>query len=136
MDPWEQEALRSANLGMRKQIDQVLDALADQQTRLTAIQEELETKRVAASSVDGLVEMTVDIAGVVTDVRFSADARRVTLDQLSRSVTEAGREAASRAQLYTREMLASIADAFPDMPDLVAGAPSLRARCETRSDGR
>ncbi|WP_330231442.1 YbaB/EbfC family nucleoid-associated protein [Nocardia sp. NBC_00508] len=133
MDRWEQEALRSANDGMREQVDQMLDLLVEQRQQLAAVQQQLETARCSASSADGLVEVTVDATGVLVDVQFSTDALRSTADQLGKSVTDAGRAAAQRAQQQMQQMIAPIAEAIPDLPDLFPRAPSLRDPLERES---
>ncbi|WP_329411851.1 YbaB/EbfC family nucleoid-associated protein [Nocardia vinacea] len=139
MDRWEREGLRSANFGVRNQVDHILDALAEQRAQLAEIQQQLDAARYTATSADGLVEVTVDNSGVLTDVRFTANAMRGTAEQLGRSVTEAGRAAAERAHEQTKQLLAPIAaaaDAMPDLPDLVPDAPSLREPREVeRRDG-
>lgn len=136
MDRWEREGLRSANFGMRNQVEQILDALAEQRERRADVQRQLDAARSTATSADGLVEVTVDSTGVLIDVRFAADAQRSTPAQLGRSVTEAGREAARRVRERTEQILAPVvaaADAMPDLPDLVPGAPSLREPREVDS---
>ncbi|MFQ6394932.1 YbaB/EbfC family nucleoid-associated protein [Nocardia sp. KC 131] len=133
MDRWEREGLRSANFGMRNQVDHILDTLAEQRARLCEVQQQLDTVRCTATSTDGLVEVTVDSAGALTDVRFTQDALRSTVEQLGRSVTEAGRAAVRRAHEQTKEIIApvaAVADAMPDLADLVTGAPSLREPLE------
>ncbi|MQY24381.1 YbaB/EbfC family nucleoid-associated protein [Nocardia macrotermitis] len=129
MDRWEQEGLRAANHGIRNQVEDVLDAYEAQRAHLSEVQAKLATARATAKSADGLVEVTVDSSGVLTDVRFEPKALRGKPEQLGRSVTEAGREAARRAQEQARTIMAPIAAAaegMPDLPDLVPGAPSLR----------
>ncbi|MEV5834894.1 YbaB/EbfC family nucleoid-associated protein [Nocardia sp. NPDC052112] len=129
MDRWEREGLRSANFGMRNQVEYILDALAEQRTKRDEVQPKLDTARATATSADGLVEVTVDNSGVVIDVRFAANAARSTPEKLGRSVTEAGREAARSMREQTTQLLAPVAaavHAMPDLPDLVLGAPHLR----------
>lgn len=129
MDRWERDGLRSANSGIRNQVDHILDALAEQRAHLTDVHEKLSAVRCTAESADGLVEVTVDAGGVLTDVRFTQAALRVTPEQLGRSVTEAGREAARLAREQHAEIISPIVDeagAVPDLPDLVPGAPSWR----------
>ncbi|WP_433202733.1 YbaB/EbfC family nucleoid-associated protein [Nocardia sp. CA-107356] len=136
MDRWEREGLRSANFGIRNQVENILDALAEQRAHQAEVQRKLDTARCTATSADGLVEVTVDNSGVLIDVRFTADAARSTAEQLGRSVTEAGREAARRMREQTTQTLAPVAaavHAMPDLPDLVLGAPSLRAPGEVES---
>jgi DNA-binding protein YbaB len=130
MDDWEREGLRSANFGMRNQVDHLLDQLDEQRACLAVAQEKLDAARCTAKSADGLVEVTTDASGVVTDVQFSVEAVRSTPEQLGRSVTEAARSAALLARQQTVEIMApltAVTDAMPDLPDLVPGAPSLRA---------
>ncbi|MBF6217790.1 YbaB/EbfC family nucleoid-associated protein [Nocardia abscessus] len=129
MDRWERDGLRATNSGMRNQVDHILDALAEQRTHLKEVHEKLSALRCTAESADKLVEVTVDAAGVIVDVRFTPDALRSTPEQLGRSVTEAGREAARRAREQHTAIIAPLtadAEAIPDLPDLVPGAPSLR----------
>jgi DNA-binding protein YbaB len=136
MDHWEREGLRSANFGMRNQVENILDALAEQHAHRAEVQRKLDTARCTATSADGLVEVTVDNSGVLIDVRFTADAARSTAEQLGRSVTEAGRKAARRVREQTTQILAPVAaavHAMPDLPDLVLGAPSLREPGEVES---
>ena len=134
MDRWEREGLRSANNGMRNQVDHILNQLDEQRALLSEVQEKLDAARCTAKSADGLVEVTTDSGGVVTDVQFTTEAVRSTPQQLGRSVTEAAREAARLAREQTREIMAPVtaaADAMPDLSDLVPGAPSLRESHES-----
>ncbi|WP_306359755.1 YbaB/EbfC family nucleoid-associated protein [Nocardia sp. CC227C] len=127
MDSAERADLRSPADAAREQIDQVVDALGDQQTRLAEIHQRLNTLRCTAESADGLVEVTVDATGVLTDVRFDADARRISLEQLGTAVAAAGREASKRAQARTWELMASFAPSTGQLPTaagMVPGAPN------------
>ncbi|MBF6172120.1 YbaB/EbfC family nucleoid-associated protein [Nocardia blacklockiae] len=126
MEIWEQDALRSANYGMRNQVDRMLDLLAEQQSRVAEVRQQIEAARHSAKSADGSVEVTVDSSGVLVEVQIADAALRGTAEQLGRSVAEAGRAAARQAQEQTRQLLAPFAEEMPDLPDLVPGAPSLR----------
>ncbi|WP_433710549.1 YbaB/EbfC family nucleoid-associated protein [Nocardia sp. CA-084685] len=129
MDHWEREGLRAANFGIRNQVENILDALAEQRAHQAEAKRKLDTARCSASSSDGLVEVTVDNSGVLIDVRFTANAAHSTAEQLGRSVTEAGREAARRMREQAAQILDPVAAGvrtMPDLPDLVLGAPSLR----------
>ncbi len=138
MDRWERDGLRSANSGMRNQVEHILDALAEQRTHLSEVREKLSAVRCTAESADKLVEVTVDAGGVLVDVRFSPTAVKSTPEQLGRSVTEAGRQAAQLARDQHAAIIAPLVaetEAIPDLPDLVPGAPSLREVWEpTRHD--
>jgi DNA-binding protein YbaB len=130
VDRWERDGLRSANSGIRNQVDHILDALAEQRTHLAEVHDKLAAVRCTAESADKLVEVTVNAAGVLVDVRFAPAALRSTPEQLGRSVTEAGRQAARLARDRHAAIIAPLvteAEAVPDLPDLVPGAPSLRA---------
>ncbi|WP_328404717.1 YbaB/EbfC family nucleoid-associated protein [Nocardia sp. NBC_00403] len=129
MEQWERDGLRSANFGMCNQVEHILDTLAKQRAQVSEVYEQLAAVRASACSADGLVTVTVDGAGVLTDVRFAQEAFRSTPEKLGKSVTEAGREAARLATEQNEAITAPIAagaDAMPDLPDLVPGAPSLR----------
>ncbi|WP_328407945.1 YbaB/EbfC family nucleoid-associated protein [Nocardia sp. NBC_00403] len=129
MDQWERDGLRSTNSGIRNQVERILDTFTGQQAQLAAAYEQLAAVRASASSADGLVTVTVDGAGVLTDVRFAQQAFRSTPETLGRSVTEAAQEAARLANKQNEAITAPIAagaDAMPDLPDLLPGAPSLR----------
>ncbi|MFE7798462.1 YbaB/EbfC family nucleoid-associated protein [Nocardia sp. NPDC057440] len=133
MDQWERDGLRSTNSGIRNQVERILDTLTEQQAQLARAYEQLAAVRASASSADGLVTVTVDGAGVLTDVWFAQQAFRSTRETLGRSVTEATREAARLANIQNEAItapLAAGADAMPDLPDLLPGAPSLRDRRE------
>ncbi|MBF6073498.1 YbaB/EbfC family nucleoid-associated protein [Nocardia beijingensis] len=130
VDRWERDGLRSANSGIRNQVDHILDALAQQRPHLAEVRDKLAAVRCTAESADELVAVTVDAAGVLLDVRFAPTALRSTPEQLGRSVTEAGRQAARLARDRHAAIIAPMvaeADGIPDLPDLVPGAPSLRA---------
>lgn len=128
MDRWEREGLLTANNGMRNQLDHILDAFERQRGRLQDLYHQSENTRIRASSPDRSVEVTVDAAGVLTDLHLTAAAMRHTPEQLSRSIVDAVQAAAGRAQQQT-EALAAPVDAglgdLPDYPDLVSEATSL-----------
>ncbi|MFI5535470.1 YbaB/EbfC family nucleoid-associated protein [Nocardia sp. NPDC051900] len=124
MDRWEREGLRSANNGMRNQFEHLLDSFERQQGRLADVFRELENARTQASSPDQSVEVTVDAAGVLTDLRLTAAAMRQTPEQLSRVIVEVALAAAHQAKQQA-EALAAPLDDLPDLPDISPGAPSL-----------
>ncbi|MCP9625440.1 YbaB/EbfC family nucleoid-associated protein [Nocardia otitidiscaviarum] len=129
MERWEKDSLRAGDHAIRNRVNNILDAVDEQHARLARVVEQLDAVRCTATSADGLVEVTVDVAGVLTDVRFAAGALRNEPEKLAASVTQAGRAAARLAHDRHRELLAPVAGAaehLPDLPDLVPGAPSLR----------
>ncbi|WP_433598149.1 YbaB/EbfC family nucleoid-associated protein [Nocardia sp. CA-135953] len=129
MDRSRWEGLRSANDGMRSHVDHLFQAYEQQRALLGDIRRQLSEVRTHARSSDGLVEATVDVSGLVTDLRLDPRAQCETAQDLSRTITETIREAARLAQQQASEMLApieAIVGGIPDLPDLMSGAPSLR----------
>jgi DNA-binding protein YbaB len=138
MEQWERESLRSANNGMRNQIDYIMDVYEKQQVRLAEIRSQLDALRARASSSDQLVEVTVDGAGVVTDVQLTAQAMRAKPEQVGRAIVEAAQAAARSARSKHDALIAPIVDVaelMPDLPDLVPGAPSWRDIRESAENG-
>lgn len=143
MDSWEREEWRSANTRMRHQVDSILQTLAEQRAKLAGTQEQMRKEGVQASSGDRQVDVTVDADGIITKVRLAPGALRRSPDQLGRLVADVAREAALAARRRQTEMVALAAEevgAVPDLPDLIAGAPSLHNPAahtsDTDSDGR
>ncbi|WP_062993838.1 YbaB/EbfC family nucleoid-associated protein [Nocardia anaemiae] len=100
-----------------------------QRAQLADVRDELSAISATAGSQDGLVEVTVDQFGIITDVRLEPRALRGAAADLGRAVTEAAREAARLAHQKVSETIAPIEDIVGRMPepeDLLPGAPSLR----------
>ncbi|WP_280366980.1 YbaB/EbfC family nucleoid-associated protein [Nocardia wallacei] len=128
MDRWQREGLRSANNGMRNQLEDIRYAYEQQQTRLSEVYGQLETLRTQAASPDRSVEVTVDADGVLTDLRLTAAAIQCPPEQLSRSIVDAVQAAALRARQQTEDLAAPVAADLEDMPDftdIIPDAPSL-----------
>ena len=70
MDRWEREGLRTANHGMRNQLEYMVDALAEQRSKLSEAQEQLAAARFMVASTDGLVQVTVNGTGVLPSRRL------------------------------------------------------------------
>ncbi|MGW1740602.1 YbaB/EbfC family nucleoid-associated protein [Nocardia sp. NPDC001965] len=126
MDRWRREALRSANNGLRNQIEGFLDTYEQQKPQLVEMLRNLETVRVQAHSPDRSVEVTVDAGGVLTDLTLTPAALRKTPEQLATTILDAVGEAARSAQEQHR-LLTSPAEAapVPDLPDILHEAPSV-----------
>lgn len=100
-----------------------------QRSELADIREELSAVSAKASSSNGLVEVTVDHSGIVTDVRLQPHALRGAAADLGRAITEAARAAARLAHQQVSESIGTIQEIvgpMPDPDDLLPGAPSLR----------
>ncbi|MEV0110818.1 YbaB/EbfC family nucleoid-associated protein [Nocardia sp. NPDC050799] len=125
MDRWRQEALRSANNGLRNQIERILDTYEEQRPRLAEMLRQLESARVQVNSPDRSVEVVVDGGGVLTDLTLTATALRRTPDQLAATIVEAVQEAARSAREQHENLTAPAADdTVPDLPDILPEAPS------------
>lgn len=126
MDRWRREALRSANNGMRNQIDHLLDNYEQQKPRLTEMLRRLENIRVAANAPDRSVEVVVDAGGVLTDLTLTAAALRRSPEQLAATIVDVVQGAARAARTQHERLTApAAADEVPDLPDLLPEAPSI-----------
>jgi DNA-binding protein YbaB len=108
-----------------------------QRSELADIREQLYGVHAAASSADGLVEVTVDHSGIVTDVRLEPRALCGAAADLGRAITEAARAAARQAHQQVSETISPIEEIvgrMPDPEDLLPGAPSLREPDATVAD--
>ncbi|MEV0032772.1 YbaB/EbfC family nucleoid-associated protein [Nocardia sp. NPDC050793] len=115
---------------LRREAERALTAFERQQAALPDVVAQLAALRSQASSVDGLVTVTVNAAGIVVDVQLAADAfRRSSPAKLGRSIAEAAARSAHLAQqqsaAVTEPLLAATSD-LPDVSELIPGAESLR----------
>ncbi|MEU1984201.1 YbaB/EbfC family nucleoid-associated protein [Nocardia sp. NPDC019395] len=136
VDDWERAGLRSANYGMRNQLDSMLDILSEQQQRMTEIRADLAEARFGASSADGAVELTVDSTGMLLDLQFASAAQGRSLDQLRLRVLEAYAAAVHDAREQADALIGPLAEAAgisPDLPDLLPGASPLRDRADAET---
>lgn len=115
------------NAAMREQVGALLDGLTRQTAALRAAQARAARLTGRASSPDGLVTVTVNAAGVVTDVGFAASAfTRSTPEKLARSVAAAAQQAAAEARRQVEALMAPVQGDLPDLPDVFPGAPPLK----------
>lgn len=129
MDQWKRESLLSANNGIRKQVEQLIDSYEEQRDRLPEIYRQLEALRPQAGSSDGSVTATVDASGLLTDLSLTPAALRRTADELARVIVEATQEAARQAREHSENAAAPIAaglDGESDISDLMGEGPGLR----------
>lgn len=137
MDQRQHDALRSANDGLRNRVHRLMDAYERQQQQVAEVRRQLAVAEVSAISADGGVEVTVDSAGVVLEVRVTPAAMRVTAEQLSRTITAVAREAVRRAAEQTETALApltEVAGELLDLSDILPGSPSFRKSDPSRDD--
>lgn len=128
MDPRDRRArLEARNAAMRRQVDSLLDGLHRQAAALKSAQARAGEVTSQATSADGLVTVTVNAAGIVTDVQFKPSVfDRCTPDKLARGVVAASQRAAADAQRKVDAVLAPIRGELPDLPDVFPEAPALR----------
>lgn len=108
----------------------MLSALERQQQHMLDASERVSTISARSWSADGLVRVTVNAAGIPTEVHLDPESfKRSRPDRLGVSMAQAAQAAARQAALLVQEAIApiqQIAGQLPDLPDLVPGAPSLR----------
>lgn len=128
MDPQDRRAqLEARNAAMRQQVNSLLEGLDRQAAALNSVQAQVAEVTGRATSADGLVTVTVNAAGIVTDVQFAPSAfDRSTPDKLARSVVAVAQQAAADAQQKVDAVLAPVRGDLPDLPDIFPGAPALK----------
>ncbi|NKE62097.1 YbaB/EbfC family nucleoid-associated protein [Lentzea sp. PSKA42] len=119
--------LEARNAALRGQVDSMLANLERQTAELKQAQAEAMAKVGRATSQDGLVEVTVNAGGIVTDVKFAPAAfERSTPEKLGRSVVATIQQAALSAREQADAALAPYQEGIPDLPDLFPGMPSIK----------
>ena len=128
MNPQDRRAqLEVRNAAMRQQVNSLLAGLDRQTAALHSAQAQVAEVTSQATSADGLVAVTVNAAGIVTDVKFTPSAfDRSTPDKRARSVVAVIQQAAADAQQQVEAVLAPVRGDLPDLPDVFPGAPSLQ----------
>lgn len=129
MDYENTAAARARNDELQVQIDDMLENLAQRNTSMAGAQRAVGDLRASGQSADKLVRVEVDAGGAVTGAKVAPSALRGNVETLNRSIVEAANRAAKNAR---REAARLMRDAlgsaeWPDLPDLVPGAPSLHS---------
>jgi DNA-binding protein YbaB len=112
---------------MREQVDSLLAELHKKTDELRETQAQAMAITATAVSEDGSVRATVDSAGALTSLEFSANAfERSTPDKLARLTTETVRQAVVKARTELNEVLAPAQQgASIDLSEMLPGVPSL-----------
>lgn len=119
--------LEARNAALRTQVDSMLANLERQTAELKQAQADAMSKVGRATSQDGLVDVTVNAGGIVTDVQFAPGAfERSTPEKLARSVVQTIHQAAQAAREQADAALAPYTEDIPDLPDLFPGMPSIK----------
>ncbi|QKT12967.1 YbaB/EbfC family nucleoid-associated protein [Rhodococcus sp. W8901] len=124
------EQSRGRNAALQEQVDALLAGLHEQTEALAAAQGAVANTTAQAESPDGLVRVTVDSSGAVVAVDFDPSTfTRTTPARLADVLADTARTAVAEVRARIAELMAPVAALtadFPDLPDLVAGAPSIR----------
>ncbi|MFD0199443.1 MULTISPECIES: YbaB/EbfC family nucleoid-associated protein [Saccharothrix] len=119
--------LEARNAAMREQVDSLLAELRKKTDELRETQAQAMAITATAVSKDGAVRATVDSAGALTSLEFSANAfERTTPDKLARLATETVRQAVAKARTELNEVLTPAQQgASVDLAEMLPGVPSL-----------
>ena len=119
--------LEARNAAMREQVDSLLAELKKKTADLQETQARAMAITATAVSKDGAVRATVDSAGALTSLEFSANAfERTTPDKLARLATETVQQAVAKARTELNEVLAPAQQgASIDLSEMLPGVPSL-----------
>ncbi|SER23048.1 YbaB/EbfC family nucleoid-associated protein [Lentzea albida] len=116
--------LEARNAAMRENVDNLMADLRRRTSEFAGAQARAAAVTGAATSPDGLVQVQVNPAGVLTDLRFAPAAfQRSTPEKLARSVIETAQTAARSAREQVEGVLAPL-QGQTDLSELVEGAPS------------
>ncbi len=112
---------------MREQVDSLLAELRKKTDEVREAQAQAMAITATAVSQDGSVRATVDSAGALTSLEFSANAfERTTPDKLARLATETVRQAVAKARTELNEVLAPARQGPSiDLSEMLPGVPSL-----------
>ncbi|MGM1060758.1 YbaB/EbfC family nucleoid-associated protein [Saccharothrix sp. Mg75] len=119
--------LEARNAAMREQVDSLLAELNKKTAELRETQAKAMAITATAVSKDGSVRATVDSAGALTSLEFSANAfERTTPDRLARLTAETVQQAVAKARTELNEVLAPAQQgASVDLSEMLPGMPSL-----------
>lgn len=116
--------LEARNAAMRENVDNLMADLRRRTSEFAGAQARAAAVTGSATSSDGLVQVQVNPAGVLTDLRFAPTAfQRSTPEKLARSVIETAQAAARSAREQVEGVLAPL-QGQTDLSELIEGAPS------------
>ncbi|MFJ1457235.1 YbaB/EbfC family nucleoid-associated protein [Nocardia sp. N2S4-5] len=114
---------------LRRRIADALDRHDEIRAALPDVIAQLGAYRSTVSSPDGSVDVTVNAAGSVVDVRLARDAFRTgSPDSLSRSIADTAHRAAHEALRYVAEITAVLADSAESLTELPDPIPNASLR--------
>lgn len=125
------ERLAERNAELRRQVDHMEDEVRRRTEDLRQAQARMAALTGEARSDDGLVRARVDMTGQLTELTLAPDAfGHGTPAELAAEITRVVRAAASDVRAEVRRETSRFTPGddgdSADLPDLVAGAPSLR----------
>jgi len=111
---------------MREKVVDLLDQFQERTTRLREAQQAAAALTATLTSPDGVVRVTVDATGMLTELSLAATAFDHTRpDALASTISDLVRQATMRVRRQAAELMRPLTEGLPELPDLVEGAPSL-----------
>lgn len=118
--------LEARNAAMRNQVDELLEQFKRQTDQLRDAQQAAAALTAELTSPDGLVRVTIDAAGTLSELRIAPTAfERTKPDALSRTITDLVQRGTVQVKQQAADLMRPLTEGLPDLSDLVEGAPSL-----------
>jgi DNA-binding protein YbaB len=111
---------------LREKVSGLLGEFESRTERLRQAQQAAAVVTATLTSPDGLVRVTVDATGMVTELHLAPSVfDRTRPDALARTLRDLLRRAASQVRRQTSELMRPLTEDLPDLSDISEGAPSL-----------
>ncbi len=112
---------------MKNQVDELLEQFNRQTEQLHEAQAAAAQATATLTSPDGLVTVTVDAAGVLSQLRFAPNTfERSNPESLARTVQDLVRRGTLQVKQQVAELMRPLTEDLPDLSDFIEGAPSLK----------
>lgn len=119
--------MEARNAAIKAQVDGLLEKFEQQTRTLQEAQAAASTASATVTSPDGSVTVTVDSAGTMTNLEFSAKSfQRSDPRVVARTVQETLQAATVQVKSQMADLLSPVTQDLPDLSDLIDGAPSLK----------
>lgn len=125
--PGDDRAQKEArNAAMRETVDQLMDKFNRQTAQLREAQQAASELSAELSSPDGLVKVTVDAQGTLTDLTLAQTTfERTRPEALARTIKDLIRQGTLQVKQQQAELFRPLTAGMPDLSEIVEGAPSL-----------
>jgi DNA-binding protein YbaB len=112
---------------MKDQVDSLLEKFEQQTAQLRDAQAAAAQASATLTSKDGLVRATIDATGSLAALDFAPVAfERSTPAALANTVLGLVRHGTLQVKQQVADLMAPVTEGFPDLSDLIEGAPSLQ----------